>query len=151
MTISFISGNILKSDSDYIVNTVNCVGVMGKGLALQIKKKFPAEFSEYKKSCDAGELSPGSVYVFNEMFNPVIIHMTTKNHWINPSKIEYIQDSLKALKEYFSSETDHRSVALPAIGCGNGGLNWSDVRELILKELDDMNDNIDVYVYEPTA
>ena len=147
--LEFVQRDIFKSEADYLVNTINCVGVMGAGIALQVKKQFPAEFSEYKKACDKKLLVPGKVYVFNDVISPVIIHMTTKNHWINPSKMEYIQNGLISLKEYFETEKDNVVVALPAIGCGYGGLNWSQVKENIISELDDMNENVKVVVHEP--
>lgn len=142
--------DILKADAEALVNTVNCVGVMGRGIALQFKKKFPKNFDAYERACDAGELTLGKVHVFDtgEMFNPrYIINFPTKNHWRAHSKIEDIVAGLKSMVAVIR-ERKIKSIAIPPLGCGLGGLDWSDVRPLIVRAFDDLQD-LEVWVFEP--
>ena len=126
-------GNLLEADAEAIVNTVNTVGVMGKGIALQFKQAWPENFTAYAKACKAGEVVPGQMFVFElgGMVNPrFIINFPTKRHWRQKSRIEDVTDGLKALIEEVRNRGIH-SVAVPPLGCGNGGLAWSEVRPLI--------------------
>ncbi len=130
------SSNILETSCEAFVNTVNCVGVMGKGLALQVKIKFPNCFEEYKLACANNTLNVGNVLVHKTglVTNPkYIISFPTKTHWKYPSKLSYIESGLKALVKAVK-EHDIKSLAIPALGCGLGGLNWDDVFPLIIKE-----------------
>ncbi len=142
--------DILKSNAEALVNTVNCVGVMGSGIALQFKKKFPENFEVYKRACDTNELELGNVLVFDtgQMFNPrYIINFPTKNHWRAKSRIEDIATGLEALVEVV---IDHKikSIAIPPLGCGLGGLDWEDVRPLIFLAFEVLPD-VQVSVFEP--
>jgi len=144
------SGNLLQQKAEALVNTVNCVGVMGKGIALQFKKAFPENFKRYEHACKIGEVRVGEMWVTStgNLFNPrFIINFPTKQHWKEPSKIRYIQDGLKDLvrvvKEHHIS-----SIAVPPLGCGNGGLNWSVVHPLIIRAFDELPD-VQVYLYGP--
>ena len=130
--IEYKKGNLLESEAEALVNTVNCVGVMGKGIALQFKQAYPDNFKEYEKACKNNMVMPGKMFVVDtgSMFNPrYIINFPTKRHWKGKSKIEDIQsgliDFIEIIREY-----GIRSVAIPPLG-GNGGLNWEDVRPLI--------------------
>ena len=127
------TGNILVADVDALVNPVNCVGVMGRGLALQFKKAFPENFKAYAAACERNEVRPGRMFVFeaNQIGNPrFIINFPTKRHWCSRSRLEDIESGLVALAE----EIDRRgirSIAVPSLGCGLGGLQWRDVRPRI--------------------
>ena len=126
-------GNLLTADAEALVNTVNCVGYMGKGIALQFKKAFPENFTEYQKACRAGLVQPGRVLTFenSSMLSPrYIINFPTKRHWRGKSKYEDIESGLRALV----SEVKRLrvgSIALPPLGCGLGGLDWKRVRPMI--------------------
>lgn len=127
------TGNLLRSDVEALVNPVNCVGVMGKGMALQFKRAFPANYRDYVKVCRAGGLVPGSLFVFatGEITNPkYIINFPTKRHWRARSHLEYIRNGLEALMREVR-EKHILAIAIPALGCGNGGLQWAQVRPMI--------------------
>lgn len=149
--INFKHENIFKTQTEAIINTVNLVGVMGKGIALQFKEKYPENFKAYKKACENKQIDIGKIFVTNteQMYNPkYIINFPTKNHWKNPSKIEYIKDGLKDLKK-FLIENNIKSVAIPPLGAGNGGLDWKDVKSLIENELKELTD-IEIIILEPS-
>lgn len=143
-------GDILKSDAEALVNTVNCVGVMGRGIALQFKKKFPENFEAYKRACDANELSIGSLLVFDtgKMFNPrYIINFPTKNHWRAKSRLEDVASGLDALVAVVK-DRKIKSISIPPLGCGLGGLDWEEVRPLIVQAFQNL-ENVQVLLYEP--
>ena len=127
--LELVEGNLLEAEADALVNTVNTEGVMGKGVALQFAKKYPEMLTAYKAACKAGEVQPGRMHIFErgEMFQPrFIINFPTKRHWRSPSRLEDIEAGLRAL----ASDIERlriQSIALPPLGCGNGGLDWSDV------------------------
>lgn len=150
--IEFTKGNLLEADVDAVVNTVNTVGVMGKGIALMFKERFPENNKAYVAACKAKEVRVGELFVTQsaELDGPRwIINFPTKQHWRNPTKQEWVEDGLVALK-HFIVEHGLRSIAIPPLGCGNGGLRWSVVRPLIEKSLKDLPDTR-VVVYEPTS
>lgn len=151
--IKFVKGDFFEYEADFRVNTVNCVGVMGAGVALSFKKKYPDMFKEYSKVCKKGEISPSNPHVWTngDMFNKgvTIINLPTKKHWRNPSEYEYIQDGLEWLREYLSEYDESYTITLPALGCGHGGLDWGKVREMIITELKDLN--IKILVFEPIS
>lgn len=134
MTVKVTQGDLLRQvDVDAIVNTVNCVGVMGKGIALQFKNKWPENFRAYAAACAAMEVRPGKMYVFDvgRLDKPnYIINFPTKDHWRGKSRVEYIQDGLQDLVVTVQ-RLAIRSLAIPPLGCGNGGLEWNEVRPLI--------------------
>ena len=148
--IRYTAGDILAADTEALVNTVNCVGIMGRGIALQFKNAFPKNYEAYKAACDREEVQPGRMFVFEThgLTNPkYIINFPTKRHWRGKSRIEDIEAGLQALVEEI--QTRHiRSIAIPPLGSGLGGLNWSDVRPRIEAALGEQND-LDVVVYEP--
>jgi O-acetyl-ADP-ribose deacetylase (regulator of RNase III) len=148
--IEFKRGDIINEDVEALVNPANCVGVMGKGLALQFKQAFPANFKEYAAACRRGEVEPGEVLLHQtgHLTNPrYIINLPTKRHWRDKSRIEDIETGLHSLR-YEILSRGIQSVALPAIGCGLGGLPWSEVRPLIEKTLGALN-GVRVVVFEP--
>lgn len=148
----FTQGNLLDARVDAVVNTVNTVGVMGKGIALMFKERFPENFAAYAAACKAGEVVVGKMFVQAgvELDGPRwIINFPTKKHWRQPTRLEWIKSGLVALKEVIR-EKQIRSIALPPLGCGNGGLDWGDVRPLIESELAGL-EGVELVVYEPTA
>lgn len=150
--IRFITGDLLRSDAEALVNTVNTVGVMGKGIALQFKEAFNYNNKVYVQACKGKELEPGKLIAVldnNLIFGEkLIINFPTKVHWRNPSKMEYIADGLKALRKLII-ERDIKSIAIPPLGAGNGGLNWDEVKPLIIGALEDLP--IDIQIFEPNA
>ncbi|NQT12397.1 MAG: macro domain-containing protein [Planctomycetes bacterium] len=127
--IEHTEGNILEADAEALVNTVNCVGVMGKGIALQFKQAYPDNFRAYQKACKAGEVKPGRTFVWPTglMVNPkCVINFPTKRHWKGKSRLEDVEASLDALIEEVK-RLGIQSIAVPPLGCGMGGLDWADV------------------------
>jgi len=143
--ITYKNGDLLNSSAQVLTNTVNCVGVMGKGIALQFKNNFPEMFEDYKKKCDKGEVKLGQPYLWDNG-KVQILNFPTKGHWKENSQLESIEAGLKYLAENYEV-MGINSVSLPPLGCGNGGLNWKDVKNLINKHLGRL-DMLDVYVYE---
>ncbi len=132
--IEFRRDNLLGADAEALVNTVNTVGVMGKGIALQFKKKFPGNFKAYERACKNEKVRVGKMFTvsLDSLTNPqYIINFPTKQHWKGRSRIEYVRDGLEDLLSEIE-RLDIHSIALPPLGCGNGGLDWeSEVRPLI--------------------
>ncbi|MEY4561772.1 MAG: hypothetical protein RLZZ618_1049 [Pseudomonadota bacterium] len=151
--IKLTSGDLLKQhDVDAIVNTVNCVGVMGKGIALQFKNKWPANFTEYAAACKAGEVRPGRMFIHDAgaLATPhYIVNFPTKDHWRGASKIEYIRDGLVDLITQVE-RLGIRAIAIPPLGCGNGGLDWAQVRPLIESAFTVLPE-VEVRLFEPSA
>lgn len=150
--IELRTGDILKADAEAIVNTVNCVGIMGRGIALQFKKAFPANFRAYALACDEGEVQPGRMFVYDTgaFTNPrYIINFPTKRHWKGKSRIEDIDSGLIALAQEVR-ERGIKSIAIPPLGAGLGGLDWNDVRPRIEAALRDVPD-LDVLIYQPNG
>jgi len=156
MTIINTKGDLLQqSDVDAIVNTVNCVGVMGKGIALQFKKKWPANFKAYAAACKLGEVRPGRMFVYDtgSLATPkYIINFPTKDHWRGKSHIEFIQDGLIDLIRVIK-QLKIRSIALPPLGCGNGGLGWTEVKSLIEDAFTELNvelPEVEIRLFSPS-
>jgi O-acetyl-ADP-ribose deacetylase (regulator of RNase III)/uncharacterized protein YwgA len=153
MTIRTKKGDMFSEPVEALVNTVNCVGVMGKGVALEFKNRWPSNFRAYKDVCDAKGLKPGNMFVFDtkELFAPqgprYLINFPTKAHWRSKSKMEYIEDGLDALADVIR-EHGITSIAIPPLGCGNGGLDWEDVRPLIEAKLSRLV-NVDIVLFAP--
>ena len=148
--IFYKKGNILESQAQALVNTVNTVGVMGKGIALQFKKAFPENFKKYVDACKKKEIDIGKPFVTKVHYltgEKIIINFPTKKDWHKPSEYEYIEKGLDALINIIK-EDNIKSLALPPLGSGSGGLVWEKVKQLIEKKLS--NVGIDIYVYEPT-
>ncbi len=153
MTIRTKKGDMFAEPVEALVNTVNCVGVMGKGVALEFKNRWPANFRAYKSLCDAKGLKPGQMFVFDtkELFTSegprYLINFPTKAHWRSKSKMDYVEDGLDALVETIR-EHEITSIAIPPLGCGNGGLDWADVRPLIEAKLSIL-DGVDIVLFAP--
>lgn len=148
--ITYRTGNLMDASAEALVNTVNEVGVMGKGIALMFKDRFPDSSRTYIEASKAGNVRTGKVLVTEtgELFPKWVIHFPTKKHWRHPSKLQWIieglEDLVRVIKQY-----NMRSIALPPLGCGNGGLQWDKVRPKIEAALSQLPD-VDVTVYEPT-
>jgi O-acetyl-ADP-ribose deacetylase (regulator of RNase III) len=150
--ITFTEGNLLDADVDALVNTVNTVGVMGKGIALMFKEAFPENFQSYDDACKRKEVRLGQMFVFqrDDLYGPKwIINFPTKGHWKYPSKIQWIEDGLKDLKQFIERERI-KSIAIPPLGSGNGKLDWAEVKPRIQEALGQMPD-VNIIVYEPTS
>jgi O-acetyl-ADP-ribose deacetylase (regulator of RNase III) len=147
-------GNLLTEDAEALVNTVNCQGFMGKGIALEFKRAFKENFRQYKVACERGQLRPGKMLIY-----PVaeslpglsaprfIINFPTKDRWRAKSRLEYIEAGLLDLRATIV-ELGIKSIAVPPLGCGHGGLSWSDVKPLIEEHLGSL-EGVAVVVYEP--
>jgi len=131
--IEFVNGNILRAEAEALVNTVNCVGFMGKGIALQFKKAYPDNYERYHKACNAGEVQPGRMFIFElrSMLNPkYVVNFPTKRDWRANSRYEDVESGLRALIGDVK-RLGIKSIAIPPLGCGLGGLDWSRVRPMI--------------------
>ena len=149
--IRFTTGNLLEDPSEALVNTVNAVGVMGKGIALMFKEAFPNNYQEYARACKDNRVYAGSIFITrrHDLLGPKwIVNFATKDHWRSPSRIDWIRTGLVALKDAIL-ELGIASVAIPPLGAGNGGLIWSDVKDEIVTQLCELQD-IAITVYEPT-
>jgi O-acetyl-ADP-ribose deacetylase (regulator of RNase III) len=150
--LSFTQGNLLDADVEALVNTVNTVGIMGKGIAL-IKEAFPENFKAYEDACKRKELRLGAIFAYqrDDLYGPKwIINFPTKGHWRYPSKIEWIEEGLKDLKRFIGREKI-KSIAIPPLGSGNGKLDWVDVKPVISGILGGLAPTVDIVVYEPTS
>lgn len=144
--VTFVKGDIFKSPSQVLTSAVNCVGVMGKGVALEFKNRYPQMFCDYKMKCEQGSVKLGQPYLWEDD-SAQVFNFPTKRHWRDNSLLQDIDDGLKYLAASYE-KMGIQSIAMPALGCGLGGLSWSEVRPLIVKHLGAIPD-LDVYVYEP--
>ena len=148
--IKFTTGDILKADTECLVNTVNCVGIMGRGVALQFKKNYPDNFKSYVEACKRQEVQPGQMFVYDteQLIDPqYIINFPTKRHWRGKTHMGDIESGLVSLVEVIKAK-NIRSIAIPSLGCGLGGLDWKEVKPRIKFALDALED-VQVLVYEP--
>jgi len=149
MSITIRQGNIFKSKCEALVNPVNTAGIMGKGLALEFKKEFPHNFHTYRNECDTGIIGIGKLITetatSKNYGKKIIVNFPTKIHWSRDSKIEYIDEGLGALK-VLMQKSSIESIAIPMLGCGNGGLNKSDVLYLIVDKLVGVKKKIEIYI-----
>lgn len=137
-------GDLLKSKAQTLINTVNCVGVMGKGIALEFKNRFPDMYEDYVQQCQRGEVKPGVPYLYKTLFPPQIINFPTKDHWKSLSKLNDIEKGLKYLSERYK-EWGITSLAIPPLGCGNGQLEWRAVGPLIYRLVKGMDIPVEMY------
>lgn len=153
MSLTFKKGDMFAEPVEALVNTVNCVGVMGKGVALEFKQRWPENFKLYKAACDSKALVPGKILVYENarLFGVdgprFLVNFPTKAHWRSPSKLSYIEDGLDALVDEIR-QLNIRSIALPPLGCGNGGLDWAVVKPLIAEKLSAL-DGVEIVVFSP--
>lgn len=148
--IKYTNGDITVANTEAIINTVNTVGVMGKGIALSFKKSYPENYKMYREACNANRVTIGKMFVTktNLLLPRLIINFPTKKHWRHPSKYEYIHEGLKDLVKVVGSH-NITSIAIPPLGCGNGGLEWSKVKKMILSHFQDLTDQIELVIYQP--
>jgi O-acetyl-ADP-ribose deacetylase (regulator of RNase III) len=150
--MKFIKGNLLESEAQALVNTVNTVGVMGKGIALQFKERFPENFRAYSRACKNGEVKTGKMFVHDELAingRKTIINFPTKEEWFRKSQYKFIEDGLQDLVNVIRSRK-LKSVAIPPLGAGNGGLSWSKIKILMTQYLSELKD-VELFIYEPNA
>lgn len=150
--ITYTQGNLLEADVEALVNTVNTVGVMGKGIALMFKERFPTNMSAYAEACKNKQVQTGKMFVTETgelMGARWIVNFPTKQHWRARSQMQWIVDGLTDLR-HFIKQNNVRSIAIPPLGSGNGGLKWVDVKPQIEAALSDL-DAVNVMVYEPTT
>ena len=141
--LTYLKGNLLSSPAQVQVNTVNTVGVMGKGIALQFKKKYPEMFTAYQRVCEKQQLDTGKLYLWKSPEKWVLM-FPTKKHWRNPSRMEYIESGLQKFVNNYE-RLGIESIAFPKLGCGNGGLEWSAVKLIMEKYLRPLP--ISIYIY----
>lgn len=150
--IKYITGNIFQSEAQALVNTVNTVGVMGKGIALQFKKAYPNNFKAYYDACKRKEVTIGKSFVFRDSNltsgEKIIINFPTKKSWRKPSEYSFVEAGLDDLLEVIEHEKI-KSIAIPPLGSGNGGLKWEKVKKIIEEKLHHLD--IEIFVYEPNA
>lgn len=143
--ITFKKGSIFKCGARVLVNPVNTVGVMGAGLAKIFKEKYPEMFADYRRTCIAGVLEPGTLHLWRGK-DVVVVNLPTKTTWMEPSQYEYVDLGLQSLAEFLKGE-GRVKVAIPALGCGLGGLEWNKVKDLIKANLG--KSKADILVFEP--
>lgn len=147
--ITYVTGDLLKSNAECLVNTVNCEGYMGKGIAYQFKMAYPENNKEYVKACKSGRLYIGTLHYFSEK-GKLIVNFPTKDKWRSKSKIEYIDIGLDNLVRLIQ-DSNIKSIAIPPLGSGNGGLEWSSVKDLIEQKLELIFiKDVNIIVYEPS-
>jgi O-acetyl-ADP-ribose deacetylase (regulator of RNase III) len=144
--ICLMSGDMFDVNADVRVNTVNCIGVMGSGVALAFRERYPEMFKDYQRACRNGEVRPGSLHVWRSLFGDWIVNFPTKRDWRDKSRYEDIASGLDTLRSYLQ-ELGPVAVTLPALGCGHGGLDWTRVSKLITSRLSDLEAKI--YLFEP--
>ena len=144
--ITFVNTDIFTSPAQALVNTVNCEGYMGKGLAYQFKLMYPEMNKDYVNACKRGDVVIGRMHTY-QTNDKLIINFPTKNQWRKPSKMEYIKQGIEDLIRIIN-EQKIKSIAIPPLGSGNGGLDWSEVRDLLSTSLEPIQD-VDVYIHEP--
>lgn len=137
-------GDLFGSDAQTLVNTVNCVGIMGKGIALEFKKRFPAMFEDYARRCEQGRVRLGEPYLYEDDSGVKILNFPTKDHWRSSSRIGDIEQGLNHLADH-QTQWGITSLAMPPLGCGNGGLEWSEVGPLIYRKLHALPMDVEVY------
>jgi len=146
--IRYIKGNIFESSAQAIVNTVNTVGVMGKGIELQFKKAFPSNYRAYVAACKKNEIAIGKLFVYKDsnIFSgeKIIINFPTKTDWRKPSEYEYIEKGLLHLIEIIK-QYNITSIAIPPLGAGNGGLEWERIKKLLTDTLQEVNAEIFIF------
>ncbi|WP_223241406.1 macro domain-containing protein [Flammeovirga sp. EKP202] len=151
MSIKYIKGNIFNTKCQTVVNTVNCVGVMGKGIAQVYKLRYPRMFIEYKEHCKNKLIQPGILWIYNKQKNaPWILNFPTKKHWKFPSKIEWVDQGLKKFVETYQ-EKGITSVAFPLLGTHNGGLDTELVKKLMDNYLSQCNIDVEIYEFDPNV
>lgn len=150
MSYQEIKGNLFNSKAQAYVNTVNCVGAMGKGIALEFRRRYPIMFEQYKKDCEEKKLIPGRIYAYEER-GKLILNFAIKNDWKHPSKIEWIESTLKQFVAGYKNK-GIKSVAFPWMGAMNGGLPFELIQSTMREYLKNLSDvEVEVYTFDPDA
>lgn len=147
--IQIARSNIFQSPARALVNPVNTVGIMGRGLAAAFKQRYPHHFTAYQRACRMGQLVPGRVFTYEER-GKIIVCLPTKRHWRERSRLSYIEDGISALRVEIE-EREIESIAIPALGCGLGQLSWNAVRPVIERSLAPIADSVEIYLHPPGA
>lgn len=147
--IEYVKGNMFECNADCLINTVNCEGYMGKGVAYQFKMRYPENNKSYVKACKSGELTVGKVHHYIED-GITIINFPTKNKWRESSRIEYIESGMNFFVKLLP-QLNVKKIAIPPLGCGNGGLIWRDVKGIIENKIADLSDKYDFIIFEPSS
>lgn len=143
MTVRVLHGDIFRSSTQTLTNPINCRGVMGGGLALEFRNRFPVMYQDYVARCRRGEVKVGRPYVWRNPAEPSVLNFPTKDDWRDPSKLEYVEEGLRYLANHYR-EMGVVSLAMPALGCGLGGLEWSKVRPLMERELSNLDIPVEI-------
>lgn len=146
--VEFLTGDITEANAECLINTVNCEGFMGKGIAYQFKLLYPENEKEYIKACKAGKVKIGALFTYYEK-EKVIINFPTKDKWREKSQYGYIEKGMDSLIEYLN-KNNYSSIAIPPLGCGNGGLEWIEVKKVILKHIEPLKNKMNFLIYEPS-
>ena len=146
MSVNVLIGNLFESKAQTLVNTVNCVGIMGKGIAQEFKKRYPEMFKEYKDLCNREQMHLGKLYIYKTLYEKTIVNFPTKKHWRSVSRVEDIYDGMQCFIQKYK-DWGITSIAFPPLGCGNGGLEWDVVGPMMYQELSKLN--IDIEIYAP--
>lgn len=147
--IEYLQGNMFECNADCLVNTVNCEGYMGKGIAYQFKMRFPENNKSYVKACKSGELTVGKVHHFIED-GITIINFPTKDKWREQSRLEYVEEGMQYFVKLLP-QLDVKKIAIPPLGCGNGGLRWDEVKNVIVDKITLLEDKYDFIIFEPSS
>jgi len=142
--INVLVGNLFESKAQTLVNAVNCVGIMGRGIAFQFKQRFPEMYADYAKRCEQHLVKLGQPYLFSPLFPPWILNFPTKEHWRSHTKLDSIHQGLEYLLGSYQAR-GFTSLAVPALGCGEGQLEWDEVGPILYGYLKQMNIPIDLY------
>lgn len=142
--ITLKKGNMFDTECEVIVNTVNCAGIMGKGIALEAKNRFPEMYKDYKIRCELKQVRLGEPYIYKNVFYTVL-NFPTKDHWRSVSKVEDIEKGLDYFIEHYK-EWDIKSIAFPPLGCGNGGLEWAVIQKLLYRKLSQLDIPVEIYI-----
>lgn len=142
--MKILVGDILQSKAQTLINTVNCVGIMGKGIALEFKSRFPEMFADYMHRCERKEVKPGVPYLYRGLFPPQVVNFPTKDHWKSVSRLADVERGLQHLLAHYK-EWGITSLAIPPLGCGNGQLEWKTVGPLIYRCVQQMEIPVEMY------
>ena len=150
--ITEIHGNIFDTESEVLVNSVNCVGIMGAGIALECSYRFPGIMESYKRACDSKQLKPGKLLLYPNGEDPTILCFPTKVHWKDKSQLGYLEDGLRKFSQTYKDK-GISSIAFPQLGCDRGGLEWaSQVRPLMYDRLENLEDlRVEIYLFDPAG
>lgn len=145
--IQYKQGDLFECGADCLVNAVNCEGIMGKGIAYQFKIRFPENNKSYIKACKSGELKIGKIHFFTEN-GITVINLPTKDKWRQPSKMEYVEEGMDNLVALLP-KLGVKKIAIPSLGCGNGGLLWEKVKKMIEEKIGGLKEEYDFLIFEP--